>query len=155
MNAYTPSRAPKPPPIIGKITIAHLVPRREQAQAPVATPQPAPRPEPPVVAPSAGPNKQARKRAAAAAVWGVLVERYPAAFTVPRPLAVGVHEQIVAAWPDIDRRALSDALRRWCGGPAYRAAFATATHRVGLDGAPAGEITDGGPSKMTRETTDE
>jgi sRNA-binding protein len=72
-----------------------------------------------------------------------LAERYPKAFGAPRPLAIGVCERIIADWSSVDRRALSDALRKWCGRAEYRASFASATHRTGLDGSPAGVITDG------------
>ena len=114
--------------IVGTISIRHLHPRAEPA--PAATPPPA--------TPA---NKRQRRREATATCLAALAEQYPA-FAAPRPLAIGVHEQILADWPEVDPRALGDALRRWCSRDAYLASFANASHRVGLYGAPAGAIDD-------------
>lgn len=72
----------------------------------------------------------------------LLMEKYPEVFGARRkPLAVGIHHAIIAEM-GCNPRALSIALRQWCSHRAYLAALANGTHRYGLDGSPAAELTD-------------
>ncbi len=62
-----------------------------------------------------------------------------------RPLVVGVHKVLgpMLANPDTDRPALAAALRWFVNTVAYqRATLAPGAVRIGVDGQPAGEITD-------------
>jgi hypothetical protein len=75
------------------------------------------------------------------ALAAALVERYPAFDPVSRPpLAIGIHKAIIADL-DCHPAALNHALGQWCGHSWYLRSFATATHRVHLDGSPATEVT--------------
>jgi hypothetical protein len=60
-------------------------------------------------------------------------ERFPAAFTERVPLAIGIHEELVAL--DLDEADVGRLLRWWCSQPAYRAAINIGSlPRIHLDG---------------------
>src|ERR1700722_15294741 len=60
---------------------------------------------------------------------------------MPVPLAIGIHGQVRDALA-ISDEATSDAMRWWCHRAAYRAARMAGGPRYGLDGGPAGEVSD-------------
>jgi hypothetical protein len=68
---------------------------------------------------------------------------FPLVFDIdmPVPLAIGVHAQVRDAL-GISDEAASDALRWWVQRAAYRAARTAGGPRYGLDGEPAGEVSD-------------
>ena len=69
-----------------------------------------------------------------------LAERWPV-FAETVPLAIGIHAEIWAAWPDVDRPTLKVALRRYVRSFQYRAALERkGSRRVHLDGSDAGEV---------------
>jgi sRNA-binding protein len=74
----------------------------------------------------------------------LLCERFPNCFVLfqrrRRPLKVGVHNDIIAALPDMDRLALSIALRRYTSNPFYRQRLRADAMRIDLNGAPAGAV---------------
>jgi ProP effector len=75
----------------------------------------------------------------------VLRTRWPALFasTEAKPLAIGVHKQILAELPDTPIRILSLALRSHCGRAGYVAAILQAgSVRYNLAGEPAGAVTE-------------
>jgi sRNA-binding protein len=82
--------------------------------------------------------------ARARAILADLKSRYQAAFASERtrPLAIGIHESIKAAMPDVDGRDLSLAMTMFCGTAAYAMASVAGAERVGLDGEPAGVVSD-------------
>ena len=114
------------------------------------TPAPAPPPPeavpipPPPVDPLEAEARAARKaarRAALARVEAVLSAHFPAVFTRPAvPLAVGIHQAILAAAGDvITPQELERFLRHWTRQPGYLDALAHGEPRRNLDGSPAGE----------------
>jgi len=94
---------------------------------------------------------QELRRARSDALLLELRTRWPALFTTPVPLAIGIDGEIrdalrqeaaaagtvAPAWSVI-----KGAIAWWTRQNGYREALATASHRIGLDGQPAGEITD-------------
>jgi ProP effector len=77
--------------------------------------------------------------------------RWPALFTTPVPLAIGIDGEIRDALRQEAAAAgtaaspwsvIKGAIAWWTRQNGYREALATASHRIGLDGQPAGEITD-------------
>jgi ProP effector len=94
---------------------------------------------------------QELRRARSDALLLELRTRWPALFTTPVPLAIGIDGEIrdtlrqeaaaagnaAPAWSVI-----KGAIAWWTRQNGYREALATAPHRIGLDGQPAGEITD-------------
>lgn len=68
---------------------------------------------------------------------------------MPVPLAIGIHAQVRDALA-ISDEAAGDALRWWCHRAAYRAARMAGGHRYGLDGEPAGEVSDEHRDHMTK-----
>jgi hypothetical protein len=81
----------------------------------------------------------------------VLHTRWPALFTAPVPLAIGIDRQLrdtlrqeagAAGTAAPPWSVIKGAIAWWTRQNGYREALATASHRVSLDGQPAGEITD-------------
>jgi hypothetical protein len=70
--------------------------------------------------------------------------RYPQAFPAdpqaPAPLALGIHKRLAAAGHG--GGAMAALLAAYARAPAYLAALAAGQPRVGLDGEPAGEVTE-------------
>ena len=81
---------------------------------------------------------------------------WPAMFTPdnPKPLVTGAYEQLME---DVAARGLKvksftmrAMLRAYCERPVYRASYLTAEYRVGIDGSPAGHITDDVRERMQK-----
>lgn len=71
----------------------------------------------------------------------LLRHAFPAAFAVPRPLAIGIHDAIAAEFPGAARRTIQQCLREWTRRNDYRLALAApGARRAGLDGSDAGEV---------------
>jgi ProP effector len=72
-----------------------------------------------------------------------LAAQWPAAFAgTPRPLKIGVHNDILAAMPATDPRLLGFALRRHTNRSEYvDGALTAGTPRIDLNGEPCGEVT--------------
>jgi len=64
-----------------------------------------------------------------------LAERWPALFNEkkPVPLAIGIHEALLEAMPDITADQLRRALAPWCQRPRYLAALTAGADRHGLE----------------------
>ena len=145
------AQPPRPKPIVGEIPR----PTKPDKPAKVAKPAPKPKAAPTPVARLPGGKTAAqierRRRYRAkhakpqppwpeiAAMQAALAARYPAVFGEARPLAIGIHHQIMAEMGG-DRTTLSAALRYWVAQSAYLRAVASGTHRHGLDGAPVAEL---------------
>jgi sRNA-binding protein len=73
-----------------------------------------------------------------------LTEQWPAAFAGrPRPLKVGIHHDILAAWPGTDPNLLGSALRRHTNRSEYvDGALTAGAPRIDLTGEPCGEVTE-------------
>lgn len=94
------------------------------------------------------PQKQASKRhdPAALAVIDLLVHRFPKAFAWHelrrRPLKVGIHDDILAAFNGtVTPAELSKALRVYVTNKIYRSRLKAGATRIDLDGNPAGVVT--------------
>jgi hypothetical protein len=85
-------------------------------------------------------NKRARRRARVRAVHVLLVERFPAVFAKPVPLAIGIYTELRAAMPiaELTTADLRAFLGCWTGRKAYQDALARGGRRIGLDGCDAG-----------------
>ena len=69
-----------------------------------------------------------------------LAQRYRA-FSKVRPLALGIHNEILADWPDLSPELLKATLKRYTRSFQYRRKLARpGSHRVHLDGSSAGEV---------------
>jgi sRNA-binding protein len=73
------------------------------------------------------------------AAWSVLsgwMERWPEAFShPPKPLAIGTHDAILAATPEVPPAVVHGALRDWTSSHQYQRALASiGAMRVALDG---------------------
>src|SRR4051812_18955810 len=124
--------------------------------APAPAPAPAPEvPSPDPKPPAARPDKPAAKGKAQTArgkraharnlrVGALLAERFPAAFTSKRPLAIGIFAEIRAVVPEseLPRDDLGGFLASWTKRPAYLAALERGDRRVHLDGSDAGPAFD-------------
>lgn len=147
----------------------HLPARsQDQASPPLAPTPPSPAhatsaaasepvpPDPAEVAARKQANLQREREAHAAAVvrhrqqtrevLALLRSRWPALFTAPVPLAVGVTHEIRAGLGEarvgearVSRMQLGRALRFWTRAPGYLAAVAAGQRRRHLDGTDAGE----------------
>jgi sRNA-binding protein len=74
-----------------------------------------------------------------------LASTYPTLFVTPLPLpfAVGVGKQIIASVPaTMSKKPVRRAMQAWCNRQAYYKAILNGADRYGLDGKPAGEITE-------------
>ena len=58
------------------------------------------------------------------------------------PLAIGIDKQLIAQQPDVNRKALRQALRSHTMSTRYLKEMQVASARLNLDGSAAGEITD-------------
>lgn len=65
-----------------------------------------------------------------------LAERWPTMFNVKKgvPLAIGIHDALLEAMPDITATQLRRVLAHWCNRPHYLAALAPGADRHGLEG---------------------
>jgi hypothetical protein len=71
-----------------------------------------------------------------------LVRRFPACFGEPaKPLAMGIHEQLFEACPDIDRHAILFWLGEYTSTADYHRAMIGGADRVDLSGASVGTVT--------------
>jgi len=70
-----------------------------------------------------------------------LAGKFPAAFSRPVPLKVGIFADLIAA-SDITPEALTAFLLRWCGDARYLAKIRAGKSRVDLQGRKAGTITE-------------
>ena len=62
-----------------------------------------------------------------------LVTEYPHLFKIPKPLALGIHKDILKAKPEsVSNKSLRRVLSRWCRKKPYRAALAKGGKRHGL-----------------------
>jgi sRNA-binding protein len=60
-----------------------------------------------------------------------------------RPLKLGIHRDIIAALNgSVAPRTVSDALRLYVGNPRYLKSCVAGADRIGLDGNPAGQVSD-------------
>jgi sRNA-binding protein len=112
-------------------------PETHEATNPVATAADGAAP-PAVAAPAASPAASMTP----AQCGQRLAELFPALFAgAPKPLKLRVHADIQARAPGVFGKAvLSAFMRRYTNSTAYLNAVARGTHRIGLDGEPAGEI---------------
>lgn len=83
-----------------------------------------------------------------------LAEKWPVAFPADaamlRPLAIGVHHEIIKEFAGYPQRAVSIALRKITNSEAYLTLIIAGGQRYGLDGMPNGEITDGAKTEAAR-----
>jgi ProP effector len=70
-----------------------------------------------------------------------LRERYPV-FKECQPLAIGIDKELIAAMPDIDRKALRVALSMHTKSSRYLTMVRKAKTRMNLEGRPAGPISE-------------
>jgi ProP effector len=88
----------------------------------------------------------ARDDKGADATIAELVAAFPATFTLDadqvRPLKNGVREELYDAAAHISHRRISAALARYCRSPPYLKAVKEGVARIGLDGQPAGQVTE-------------
>jgi ProP effector len=98
------------------------------------TAQPAPdAPAPQGAKPSAKPQRR-----------NALLERLQAEFSVFRdykPLAIGIHKQLLERLPDLDKNKMRVALHSHTASTRYLKALTEGAPRLDLDGQPAGEVT--------------
>ena len=113
-------------------------PRGGPVKAAKARPAPTPKALP---RPPDQPKPWEARQAEIVADLAALKEQYPAAFEKAHPLKIGVRDEL-AATTGISRTRLGRTLRYHTRRPAYLAALAAGGTRIGLDGEPAGEITE-------------
>ena len=73
-----------------------------------------------------------------------LLERLQAEFAVfrdYRPLAIGIHKQLMERQPDLDKNQVRTALHNHTAATRYLKALVEGAPRLDLDGNPAGEVT--------------
>lgn len=74
----------------------------------------------------------------------ILAHRFPAAFKgrgeSKTPLKIGIDRDILAAMPELGDRRIVLALQDYTFGPTYLSNLHAGAPRIGLDGAPAGEV---------------
>lgn len=77
---------------------------------------------------------------------GVAVDDLPVIFAglSPRPLAIGIHEALLARYPTADAALLSACLAEWTTTPAYLHRLSMGGPRYGLDVQVCGEVTIAG-----------
>ena len=75
-----------------------------------------------------------------------LIARFPNCFkpyeSVKRPLKIKIHEDILAACPEFNRRTLGDALRWYTSVGNYPRCLVAGAQRFDLNGDPAGVVTE-------------
>src|SRR5262249_54246301 len=131
-----------------------------RAPAPVTPPPPQP-PAPPLLPQAASvtpqptpdqpiadrPNYRQRRLQASIEVLAILKERWPHTFPTDfewvRPLAIGIHREILTALPDVKSYVLRDAIQCYQreGQGAYLKSILAGGHRYNLAGEPTGEVT--------------
>jgi ProP effector len=74
------------------------------------------------------------------ALLAYLQATYPV-FREGRPLALGIHKQVLLRHPDMDREVLRQAMKRYTGATRYLKALATRIERYNLEGEVSGEVT--------------
>jgi ProP effector len=83
-----------------------------------------------------------------------LAKRWPLCFVPigadPKPLKIGVFDDVVAEAPFLDRHDLINAITGYCNDGAYHRAVLAGTNRVELNGENAGEISDGAKQYAAR-----
>jgi ProP effector len=89
-------------------------------------------------------KRKARLEAAMAALL-ILRQRWPNAFArlsarTPRPLKIGIRDDVIAALPDIPPALISFALGIYTSGVPYRSACIEGAARIDLDGKLAGVV---------------
>lgn len=62
-------------------------------------------------------------------------------FTEPTPLKIGIREELIAACPDLSKRSIRRALKKWCRSNPYLKAVAEGVTRIDIYGRPAGVVT--------------
>jgi hypothetical protein len=89
-------------------------------------------------------GKQEMKRKASAMIQ-TLVERFPRCFSseAPRPLKIGIDQDIRAQMPNASATDLRNALKAYVITSPYLAASSEGADRVDLNGAPCGVVTAG------------
>lgn len=96
----------------------------------------------PAPSPAAAPESAAPGPVQAARA---LLKEFQEKFVVFRdaqPLAIGIDKQLLARFPDLDRKALRMALRFHTNSVRYLKAMEKATARFDLDGNPTDEVTE-------------
>ena len=123
-------------------------PRPRTEQSLTSTPPPAPS-APASPAPTAQPStRKAREVQQERAVLLLVQQRWPKLFPTEgrrrTPLAVGIHQELIAALPDVKPWRIRQLLRWWQGSDqgAYWRALLQGGPRYHLDGTPSGEVTD-------------
>jgi len=91
-------------------------------------------------------RRAGRKSTICADVREQLVKRFPLAF-MPKgspkiALKIGIANDVIAQCPDIPRSDIKLFFGDYAGGRAYQLAIIEGSHRFGLDGMIAGEITE-------------
>src|SRR5215475_4301761 len=79
------------------------------------------------------------------AIIAMLAERFPNCFTSggsPRPLKIGIHEDLMAAGLEFSKTELRRAIGHYCSLDAYRQALVAGGDRVDLDGNPSGSVVE-------------
>jgi ProP effector len=95
-------------------------------------------PQPPTL------SRKAARLAEAKALLRRLAAQWPALFATAetRPLAIGIHREIIALMPEVDPALLGAALRLHTRGAGYVEVILTAGHpRFDLQGEPTGAVT--------------
>lgn len=89
------------------------------------------------------PNK--KKAEIAGKVLPIWVERFPSTFaiwrTTPKPLKVGIHKDLRAAFPDTGRAYIGVTLQRYTHTRRYLECLVEGAERVDLDGTVVGAVT--------------
>lgn len=88
------------------------------------------------------PNSSESVTTAELDLLAALAARYPA-FAKVKPLAIRIHAEILADWPEVDPETLKGALKRYARSLQYRKALERkGSHRFHLDGSDAGEVSE-------------
>jgi sRNA-binding protein len=119
-----------------RLTFADLKFKTQPPPPPPPAPEPEATPEPETEPrPVPGALRRAREAIETLKAWKQL---YPEAFSLPVPLKVGVHEDLVAAGHE--KHVVGNALRYWATSPAYLHSLKRGGPRIALDGTPCGEV---------------
>jgi ProP effector len=95
--------------------------------------------------PAQASSKRKARLEAATAVQLILRQRWPNAFArlsarTPRPLKIGIRDDVIAALPNIPPALISLALGIYTSGVPYRSACIEGAARIDFDGNPAGVV---------------
>jgi hypothetical protein len=109
----------------------------------VVAPEPEPAPPPaPAPAPREFPAWEIEARAAADQLHHQLRERFPGAFVRTKALKIGISEDIIAAFPDVNPLHVGYYMQRYCGCVPYlMASVQEGALRFDLAGVPVGMVT--------------